>query len=97
MACLLVIQNDIEAVCLLMPIIFIFISGLLSRHPKESRRGFKVCIDLLCLSAQATGFFIWPIVEIGKYLAHVIEQPIFRIPNLKYLERNFFNDSENKF
>ena len=48
--------------------IFIFIAGLLSRHGKESRRGFKVCIDLLCLSAQATGFFIWPIVEIGKKL-----------------------------
>ena len=23
------------------------------------------------------------------YLAHVIEQPIFRIPNLEYLQRNF--------
>ena len=33
--------------------------------------------------------------------AHVIEQPIFRIPNLKYLQQNFcfdfFNDSENTF
>ena len=36
-----------------------------------------------------------------QYLAHVIEQPIFRIPNLKYLKLNFrfdfFNDSENTF
>ena len=24
-----------------------------------------------------------------KYLAHIIEQPIFRIPNLEYLQRNF--------
>jgi len=40
--------------------------GLLSRNTKESRWGFKVFIDVLCLSAQATGFFIWPIVEIGR-------------------------------
>ena len=25
------------------------------------------------------------------YLAHVIEQPIFRIPNLEYLQQNFVN------
>ena len=35
------------------------------------------------------------------YLAHVIEQPNFRIPNPQYLQRNFcydfFNDSENTF
>ena len=35
------------------------------------------------------------------YLAHVIEQPIFPIPNLEYLQLNFyfdfFNDSENSF
>ena len=35
------------------------------------------------------------------YLTHVIEQPIFQIPNLKYLQQNFcfdfFNDSENTF
>ena len=24
-----------------------------------------------------------------RYLAHIIEQPIFRIPNLEYLQRNF--------
>ena len=37
----------------------------------------------------------------SKYLAHAIEQPIFRVPNLEYLQRDFcfdfFNDSENKF
>ena len=37
----------------------------------------------------------------NQYLAHVIEQPIFLIPNLKYLQRNlcfdFFNDSDNTF
>ena len=36
-----------------------------------------------------------------KNLAHFIEQPIFRIPNLEYLQWNFcfdfFNDSENTF
>ena len=36
------------------------------------------------------------------YLAHIIEQPNFRIPNPQYLQRNFcfdffFNDSENTF
>ena len=35
------------------------------------------------------------------YLAHVIKQPNFRIPNPQYLQRNFcfdfFNDSENRF
>jgi len=35
------------------------------------------------------------------YLAHIIEQPIFWIPNLEYLQWNFcfdfFNDSENTF
>ena len=34
-------------------------------------------------------------------LAHVMEQPIFRIPNLEYLQLNFcfdfFDDSENTF
>ena len=34
-------------------------------------------------------------------LAHVIEQPVFRIPNLEFLQRNicfdFFNDSANTF
>ena len=38
----------------------------MSRNNKESRRLVKVVIDLLCLGAQATGFFIWPIVEIGR-------------------------------
>ena len=37
----------------------------------------------------------------NNYLAHVIEQPNFRIPNPQYLQRNFdfdfFNDSENTF
>ena len=36
-----------------------------------------------------------------QYLAHVIEQPNFRISNPQYLQRNFcfdfFNDSENTF
>ena len=36
-----------------------------------------------------------------RYLAHIIEHPIFRIPNIEYLQRNFcfdfFNDSENTF
>ena len=40
-------------------------------------------------------------VFIDNYLAHVIEQPIFRIPNLEYLQQNicfdFFNDSDNTF
>ena len=34
---------------------------------------------------------IWIFFNI-YYLAHVIEQPIFRIPNLDYLQRNFCFD-----
>ena len=38
---------------------------------------------------------------LDKYLAHVIKQPNFRIPNPQYLQWNFcfdfFNDSENTF
>ena len=37
----------------------------------------------------------------NKYLAHVITQPMYSIPNLEYLQRNFcfdfLNDSENTF
>ena len=36
-----------------------------------------------------------------QYLAHVIEQPNFRIPNPQYLQQKFcfdyFSDSENTF
>ena len=41
------------------------LSGLLSRNNKESRKMMKVMIDLVAIGCQATGFFIWPIVEIG--------------------------------
>jgi chitin synthase len=40
--------------------------GLMSRNNKESRRLIKVIVDLVAIGAQATGFFIWPIVEIGR-------------------------------
>ena len=52
---------------------------------QNSRLGFQVSSWQIC----------------DMYLAHVIEQPIFRIPILEYLQRNFcfdfFNDSENTF
>lgn len=37
--------------------------GLLSRTSKESRRAIKVIIDLLAISAQITGFVVWPLLE----------------------------------
>ncbi|KAJ8929966.1 hypothetical protein NQ314_017289 [Rhamnusium bicolor] len=37
--------------------------GLLSRNNKESQRFIKVIIDLVAVSAQATGFIVWPIIE----------------------------------
>ncbi|CAG9769089.1 unnamed protein product [Ceutorhynchus assimilis] len=36
--------------------------GLLSRNNKESSRFIKVIMDLIAISAQATGF-VWPIIE----------------------------------
>ena len=59
---------------------FLLFSGLLSRNSKESKRLLKVIIDLLCLGAQMTGFFIWPIVEIGEFLAILclLKKPRFR-------------------
>jgi len=35
--------------------------GLMSRHQKESRRFLKIFMDLIAITGQATGFFIWPI------------------------------------
>lgn len=40
--------------------------GLMSRHQKESKRWMKVMGDLIAIGGQATGFFIWPIVEVGR-------------------------------
>ena len=44
---------------------------------------------------------LWYFMVDNFYLADVIEQPNFRIPNPQYLQRNFcfdfFNDSENTF
>ncbi|KAJ8958903.1 hypothetical protein NQ318_019671 [Aromia moschata] len=37
--------------------------GLLSRNNKESQRFLKVIMDLIAISAQATGFIVWPIIE----------------------------------
>ncbi|XP_022255271.1 uncharacterized protein LOC106470918 [Limulus polyphemus] len=36
--------------------------GLLSRHRTEEKRLLKVFLDVLSLSAQATGFVVWPFV-----------------------------------
>lgn len=40
--------------------------SLLSRNNKENRRLIKVIVDLAALGAQATGFFVWPFVEISR-------------------------------
>lgn len=48
------------------PILFVFllgILGLLSRSSKEGRRAIKVIIDLIAISAQITGFVVWPLLE----------------------------------
>lgn len=39
------------------------IFGLLSRTAKEGRRAIKVFIDLAAISAQITGFVVWPLLE----------------------------------
>lgn len=39
------------------------IFGLLSRTSKEGRRAIKVIIDLVAISAQITGFVVWPLIE----------------------------------
>lgn len=39
------------------------ILGLLSRSSKEGRRAIKVIIDLVAISAQITGFVVWPLLE----------------------------------
>lgn len=39
------------------------IFGLLSRSSKEGRRAIKVIIDFLAISAQITGFVVWPLLE----------------------------------
>ncbi|XP_040583648.1 chitin synthase chs-2 [Lepeophtheirus salmonis] len=40
--------------------------GLASRYSKESRRFLKVVMDFIAIGAQATGFFIWPLVEVSR-------------------------------
>lgn len=37
--------------------------GLLSRSSKEGQRAIKVIIDLVAISAQITGFIVWPLLE----------------------------------
>ena len=49
--------------------------------------------NILTLIGMRQGTFTpLVILRLDLYLAHVIEQPIFRIPNLKYLKRNFCFD-----
>ena len=44
--------------------------------------------DQDCIKFGVDGpLFIYKMVD--NYLAHIIEQPIFRIPNLEYLHQNF--------
>nr|USH46112.1 chitin synthase chs-2 [Androctonus crassicauda] len=37
--------------------------ALLSRNSEEEKRFLKVIVDILSILAQATGFFVWPLVE----------------------------------
>ena len=43
-----------------------FFPGLFSRNNREGNRVLKTIMDLLAIGCQATGFFIWPIVESGR-------------------------------
>ncbi|XP_018562636.1 uncharacterized protein LOC108904526 isoform X1 [Anoplophora glabripennis] len=52
--------------------------GLLSRNNKESQRFIKVIIDLVAISAQATGFIVWPIIE-GRADLWIIPIAIFLV------------------
>ncbi|CAH1115687.1 unnamed protein product [Psylliodes chrysocephalus] len=52
--------------------------GLLSRNNKESQRFIKVIIDLIAISAQATGFIVWPIME-GRPDLWIIPVSIFLV------------------
>ena len=45
--------------------------------------------DTKMIRAEQIAKLQFLIGEIDHYLAHVIEQPIFQIPNLEYLQRNF--------
>ncbi|XP_022241118.1 uncharacterized protein LOC106458718 [Limulus polyphemus] len=45
-----------------MPAVF----SLLSRYKGEDRRSVKVILDIISIIAQATGFVVWPIVELHK-------------------------------
>lgn len=65
-------QESVQSFLLRLKYIFAFdtrlsvrsgILGLLSRSSKEGRRAIKVIIDLLAISAQITGFIVWPLLE----------------------------------
>lgn len=55
-----------------------YFPGLLSRNNKESQRFIKVIIDLIAISAQATGFIVWPIME-GRPDLWIIPVSIFLV------------------
>ena len=59
-------DHSSRALIHLISILFLFFTGLMSRNNKESKRMLKVILDLVAVGAQATGFFIWPIVEFGR-------------------------------
>ena len=55
------------------------VPGLASRHHKEKKRYLKVLVDLLAIVAQATGLFIWPIVEFqnDNFVAGILPVAVF--------------------
>ena len=56
--------------------------------------------DVLSNGAFHSAYYVSTKI-LSLYLAHVIKQPNFQIPNPQYLQQNFcfdfFNDSENTF
>ena len=53
--------------------------GLASRHHKETKRFLKGFVDILAIGAQATGFFMWPIVEFQNesFVAGILPVALF--------------------
>ena len=65
----------------------VFVSDTLPHHVRVHHT-FSRILKLIYENLQKNH----KILFVYFYLAHVIEQPIFRIPNLEYLQRNFCFD-----
>ena len=64
-------------------IIYVLFIGLITKNEIVNTQCF------VTKHLKQTFFNPLPLQLVDIYLAHVIEQPIFRIPNLEYLQQNF--------